>query len=153
MNGMLNIRQFKAFEVASEAGDIEVRGELADTEKACPECGREALKIHQYYRKRVRHLAVFNQPTYLCFTQHLMRCECGKLFLERLDFLDLNRHYTQAYEAHIYELCRGQSLERVSELEGLSWDQVEGIFKKSRPSQGEAIAGSGRGEEPIAVFG
>ena len=130
LDNLLEIRQFKAIQVEEKSGSVEISGDLSDTEKTCPECGKEALKAHQYYKKRIRHLSVFNRPTYLCFTQRLMHCQCGKLFLERLDFLDLHRHYTKAYEDHIYELCRGQSIDRVAQLERLSWDEAEGILKK-----------------------
>lgn len=153
INELLRVRQFQAFEVRREAGDVDIFGELVDTGKTCPVCGKEAHKTHQYYQKRVRHLSVFEQPTYLCFTHRLLCCPCGKLFLERLDFIDLNRHYTKPYEDYLYELCRGQSLERVAQREGLSWDQVDGIFKKGGLGQRANPAGQRGGEQPIPIPG
>jgi len=140
---LLKIKQFKGLRLEETAGEIAIFGELVETEKVCPACGKEACKPHQYYRKRIRHLSVFNQPTYLCFTQKLMLCQCGKLFLERLDFVGLHRHYTQAYEEHIYELCRGQDMTRVGDLEGLSWGEVAGILKKSGTGEGAPALGAG----------
>jgi transposase len=150
VNEVLNLRQFKAMRLETlENGDIRVHGQLEYTGKTCPACGKEANKIHQYYQKAIRHLPIFNQPSYLCFEHRLLRCtHCRKLFLERLDFVDLKRQYSRAYEQHIYELCRGQSLNRVAELEGLSWDEVEGIFKK----KGADLPGASAGNRSRELF-
>lgn len=64
--------------------------------------------------------------------------------MEHLEFVELNRHFTLPDEAHMYELCRGQSIERVAQLENLSWDEVEGILKKSGAGQGKTTLGSRR---------
>lgn len=153
LNELLRIKQFKGLRLEEEAGEVTIYGELAETDKTCPACKKETCKPHQYYQKRIRHLSVFNQPTYLAYTQTLMRCECGKLFLERLSFADLHRHYTRAYEEYIYELCRGQDLSRVGDLEGLSWGEVVGILKKGGLGQRKAAPPLRCGEEPIAIPG
>jgi len=153
LNQLLKIKQFKGTRLEEVAGEITFFGELVETEKSCPACNKEACKPHQYYQKRIRHLSVFNKPTYLAFTRKLLRCECGKLFLERLDFADLHRHYTRDYEAHIYELCRGQDLTRVGELEGLSWGEVAGILKKGGPGSRTAVAASRDRTQPVSVPG
>ena len=132
LNDILEIRQFKGLRLERKAGEILVWGKLKDVESVCPRCGEEAVKPHQYYEKRVRHLSILNQPTYLCFIHTLQRClACNRHFMEKVNFMDSQRQYTRVYERHVYEMCRGQSISRVAEMEHLSRDEVKGLLKKS----------------------
>lgn len=132
INDLLKLDQFTALnlEVTSE-GDVLIHGELHNTDKTCPRCGKAAQKPHQYYEKRVRHLSMMDKPTYLVFERKDWICSCGKVFLERVDFQDLKRQYTTAYEEYIYRRCRSSSTSEVAEEEKLTWDIVAGIFKKN----------------------
>lgn len=133
LNDILKLRQFNYLSLEVNAREVLLRGELQEAGKACPDCGNEETKPHQYYEKKVRHLSILNQPTYLCFVHTLQRClSCGRCFMEKLDFMRSQRQYTRQYEQHIYELCRGQSISRVAEMERLSRDEVKGILKKGR---------------------
>lgn len=130
LNDILKLRQFNAITSVVENGEVLIHGELRETDKTCPACGKDTRKPHQYYEKRVRHLPFADQPTYLVFERKDYICECGKVFLERLDFQDLRSKYTKAYEAWIYEQCRHMSTQRIAEQEGVHWDVIAGIFKK-----------------------
>jgi len=154
LNKLLKIRQFNALRMEEEGNELWFYGELVDSGKACPDCGKEEVKKHQAYKKWFRHLPICNQPTYIYFERHLLRClNCDRLFMEHLEFVEPNRHFTLPYEAHIYELCRGQSIERVAQLENLSWDEVEGILKKSGAGQGKTTLGSRRKPQQMLVSG
>lgn len=154
LNELLNLPPFKAIRVERVGGEMHVFGEPVETEKTCPRCGKEEFKRHQTYQKKVRHLPVCNQPLYLHFPHILYRClSCQKLYMERLPFADSHRHYTRPYEAYIYELCRGQSIERVAQLEGLSWDEAEGILKKGGLGPGAPVARKRRDPQPNLVPG
>jgi transposase len=130
INDILRIPQFLATNLSCTNEIVTIYGELQNTDKTCPSCGKEAEKPHQYYEKEVRHLSFCNLPTYLCFQRKDFICECGKVFLERLDFQDLYSKYTTAYEDYLYELAKNQDIKRVAELENLSWCITEGILKK-----------------------
>jgi transposase len=67
INLCLKLLQFNALELTEQEGAIYIEGELKDTVKVCPECGKEEPTIHQYYRKQVRHLSIFGNPAYLVF--------------------------------------------------------------------------------------
>ena len=131
LNELINLDQFTALnlEVTGE-GDVVIHGELQNTDKTCPRCGKAAQKPHQYYEKRVRHLPMMDKPTYLVFERKDWICSCGKVFLERVNFQDLKRQYTTEYEEYIYKRCRSSSTSEVAEDEKLTWDIVAGIFKK-----------------------
>lgn len=130
LNEILKLRQFNALSLSSEKGEVVIYGELQETDKTCPACGKEAEKPHQYYRKRVRHLPFAEQPTYLVFERKDWICACGKVFLERLEFQDLHSKYTRAYEEYIYRQCRYTPTSQIAEQEDVHWDVVAGIFKK-----------------------
>ena len=148
---LLGIRQFKGLRIEKQGTEVLVFGELVDTEKTCPDCGKGDIKGHQYYQKKVRHLSLFNQPTYLSFTHTLYRClSCQRLFMERLGFCGMHRPYTLAYEDRIYELCRAQDMKRVGDLEGLSWAQVAGILKKGGATERAEAIGTRRRKQPVA---
>jgi transposase len=131
LNELLEINQFNALnlEVTPE-GEVLIHGELQNTDKTCPACGEEAIKPHQYYEKRVRHLPVMEKPTYLAFERKDWICACGKVFLERLDFQDLKSKYTVRYEERIYARCKYTPTKLVAEEEGVDWDVVARILKK-----------------------
>jgi len=62
-------------------------------------------------------------------------CKCQRYSTENLEWLDWRRRHTQRYEANIFERIKGASIERVAQSEGLSFDEVEGIFKHVCKSQ------------------
>ena len=131
LNKILQIRQFSASNADfTLEGTVVIYGELQETDKTCPKCGEKAHRPHQYYEKRVRHLPILGNPTYLVFQRKDFICDCGKVFLERLEFQDLKRRCTKAYEEYIYRMARKQDFSSVAESEGVSWDLVEGIFLK-----------------------
>lgn len=133
INDVLNLRQFLAFSLSVENGVVSISGELQDSDKTCPACGKDAQKPHQYYEKRVRHLSFGGLPTYLVFERKDWICSCGKVFLERLEFQDLGSNYSRAYEEYIYQLACKQDFQSIAKSEGLSWSIVNGIFKKNQP--------------------
>jgi transposase len=131
LNELLKLDQFNALnmEVTPE-GQVLIHGELWNTDKTCPACGKDAIKPHQYYEKRVRHLPMMEQPTYLVFERKDWICTCGKVFLERLNFQDLKSKYTIQYEERIFVRCKYTPTQLVAEEEGVDWDVVARIFKK-----------------------
>jgi transposase len=138
LNDVLDLPQFTALSIFKEDGDVFIHGELKGTDKTCPSCGLEAIKPHQYYEKKVRHLPFANQPTYLVFQRKDWICVCGKVFLERLAFQEMYAHHTVQYADYVYELAKKQDLKRVAELEKLSWEVVEAIFLKGGPKKTES---------------
>lgn len=144
LNDLVNLDQFTALtlEVTGE-GEVQIHGELKDTDKTCPACGKEANKPHQYYEKRVRHRPMMDKPTYLVFERKDWICECGKVFLERLSFQDLGSKNTQAYEKYIFRQCRYTPTDTVAKEEGLHWDTVAKIFKKGSLSERRSAQAGG----------
>jgi transposase len=154
INEYLKIRQFKAIGSEQQGCEIHIDGELVEPGEVCPACGKDEVKLHQTYKKRVRHLSLFNNAVYLHFKHLLLRClNCRKLFMQRLDFVDSHRQFTLAYEEYVYELLRNQSIQAVADLENLSWDEAGGILKKGGYHQRETASGKRDRAKPIPVPG
>lgn len=132
LNKILKIAQFKAIDLDEVDGEVLISGELINTYKTCNICKKEAMKPHQYHKKKIRTVPFNVMPTYFIFTHTAYLCsECGKRFLERTTFFDRYKRYSKAYEKYIYELAKKQDIHRVAELENLSWDTVNEIFLKA----------------------
>jgi transposase len=131
LNNILEINQFNALALNKVDGEVIISGELVNTCKSCDICNTEPEKPHQYHKKKIRTVAFNGIPTYLVFTLTAYLCPtCGKRYLERTSFFEKHKRYTKAYEKYIYELAKKQDIERVAQLEGLSWDTVNDIFLK-----------------------
>jgi transposase len=97
----------------------------------CPNCENFSDELHQNRPSLIRDLSIFGKQTYLHVPRRQYYCStCQSHFTERLTFMNWQRRYTQRYEAYIYQSVQHSSIEQVSREEGLSWDQVNGIFKR-----------------------
>jgi transposase len=54
--------------------------------------------------------------------------ECQRYSTEHLTWIDWQRRHTQRYEANIFEQVINSGIEKVAQLEDLSFDEIEGIF-------------------------
>ncbi len=79
----------------------------------------------------IQDLSIFGKKVYLETPRRQFYCQhCQRYFTERLTFTDWERRYTQRYEEYIYERVQSTSIEQARRDESLSWDQVQGIFKR-----------------------
>ena len=49
--------------------------------------------------------------------------------------MDVKRRHTQRYEQNIYERVKQSSMEQIGREEGLSYDEIKGIFEQVNKSQ------------------
>ena len=107
----------------------------------CHHCKHYTEKLHQNRPILVRDLSVFGRPMYLKIQRRQFYCHsCQRYPTERIDFLDIKRRHTQRYEQNIYERVKQSSMEQIGREEGLSYDEIKGIFeqvnKKNRIGNG-----------------
>jgi len=96
----------------------------------CPYCHSTITELHQNRPILIRDLPVFGKPVYLKVPRRRFYCrKCQRYSTEILDYVDGGRHHTQRYEANIFERIKGATIEQVAQEEGLSFDEVEGVFK------------------------
>lgn len=96
----------------------------------CPECGHPSADLHDYDDPRlIRDLSLWGRHCFLRLRGRRFECAtCGHPFTERLEWVDFGSSYTRRYESYVFELCRKNTPQYVSQLEDLGYDAVEGIF-------------------------
>ena len=94
----------------------------------CAKGGAITREINQDIDRKVRHLPVAGKPCDLMFQEPQFCCRpCRHTWIGPLDFLSPNQLDTKAYEPYVAARCREPSGQRVSTLEDLGDDAVEGI--------------------------
>ena len=53
---------------------------------------------------------------------------CQRYITEKLEFIDKKRRHTQRYEQNIYARVQHSSIEQIGREEGLSYDEIKGMF-------------------------
>lgn len=96
----------------------------------CPECGHPSADLHDYDDPRlIRDLSLWGRHCFLRLRGRRFECAyCRQAFTERLEWVDFNSSQTRRYELYIFELCRKNTPQYVSQLEDLGYDAVESIF-------------------------
>jgi|GEM_PF-5743575 len=57
----------------------------------------------------------------------------------QIDFLDIKRRHTQRYEQNIYGRVKQSSMEQIGREEGLSYDEIKGIFERANKTKKKRI--------------
>jgi hypothetical protein len=60
---------------------------------------------------------------------------CQRYVTEKLEFLEKKRRHTQRYEQNIYTRVQQSSMEQIGREEGLSYDEIKGIFTQVNSCQ------------------
>ncbi|WP_340094890.1 ISL3 family transposase [Nostoc punctiforme] len=102
----------------------------------CHHCQNYTEQLHQNRPILVKDLPVFRRPVYLKVPRRQFYCpNCQRYPTEKLDFLDIKRLHTQRYEQNIYERVKQSSMEQIVREEGLSYDEIKGIFDRVNKTQ------------------
>ena len=74
-------------------------------------------------------MSVFGRSVYLKVPRRQFYCpSCQRYSTEKLEFLDQKRRHTQRYEQNIYARVQQSSMEQIGREEGLSYDEIRGMF-------------------------
>ena len=107
----------------------------------CPHCQQVSRTVHEVSEpQRLRDLSIWKRRCWLRYAPRRFECErCGNTFVERVVWREPGLDYTRRYEQTIYERARREPVAQIAHSEGLSEDQVAGIFeraaKKHSPSE------------------
>jgi transposase len=127
---LLGLPQTSVIGLTSIEDSICFHLQLDNNEINCPHCASIISELHQSKTILIRDLSVFGKPVYLRVPRRRFYCrKCQRYSTENLVWLDRGRRHTQRYEANIFERIKGASIKKVAQEEGLSFDEVEGIFK------------------------
>ena len=110
-------------------GNISLSLEILANGISCPHCGTHTEQVHQNRPMLVRDLPSFGRVVYLKVPRRQFYCaQCQRYSTESLDFIDWRRRHTRRYEEQIYERVQQSSLEQIGREEGMSYDEIKGIF-------------------------
>ena len=112
-------------------GGLAIELERTPKEKlVCPRCKSSKIWLWGQEPRVLRDLSISNRSVYVTVIQNRVYCpECG-VHNERLSFVDPYAHHTRRFEQFVHQLCRLITLTDVSDLVGLSWDEVKHIDQK-----------------------
>lgn len=131
---MLQLPELKveSLDISEQEKKVTIKGTLYIKKALCSNCKQISNGINKTVLRTVRDLPVWGLKCYLEFPVHELRCsQCDITFMQPVDFLSPYSDYTKRYEEHVVNLCKSQSISRVSELEGLGYKAVEGIFYRT----------------------
>ena len=111
-------------------GQINLYVESSMPVASCPECGQISEQVHDLSEvQMIRDLPIVERRCYLSYRARRFKCEqCGKTFVERVDWKRTGVSYTERYERYIYQRIRRETVNQVAEDEGLSEEAAQAIF-------------------------
>ena len=85
-------------------------------------------------------MSAFGRFVYLQVPRRQFYCRsCQRYITEKLEFIDKKRRQTQRYEQNIYARVQQSSMEQIGREEGLSYDEIKGIFTLVNSSQKKTV--------------
>ena len=85
-------------------------------------------------------MSVFGRFVYLQVPRRQFYCpSCQRYITEKLESIDKKRRHTQRYEQNIYARVQQSSMSQIGREEGLSYDEVKGIFSQVSSSQKKTV--------------
>jgi transposase len=131
LENLLDLPNVSIRNVVKEGKEVFLLLGCLKEEVTCPHCSNLTDELHQTKSRLVRDLPISGQEIYLKIPRRKFYCQpCQKFFTENLEFVEERRKYTKRYEEYIERRVNSSSIERVKREESLSWDQVQGIYKR-----------------------
>ena len=121
-------------------GQIYFRLRALASEIVCPHCNNYTEELHQNRPTLVRDLSVFGRFVYLEVPRRQFYYRsCQRYITEKLEFIDKERRHTKRYEQNIYARVQQSSREQIGREEGLSYDEIKGIYTQVNSSQKKTV--------------
>lgn len=131
LNLMLGLPEVTVAKVLTKEDEIYLDIKLTNLGTNCPKCQGYTTEINQNRPMIVRDLSCFDKVTYLLVPRRQFYCRCcQKYFTENLSWIDWKRRHTLRYEINIFDRVISSSIAKVASVEGLSYDEIEGIFNQ-----------------------
>lgn len=109
----------------------------------CSRCGQGNFAYYDKRTQIIRDLDISGRQVYLRLEKHRLICDCedgtGKVVVEKLDFVDMDRRMTKRFEEYIYMLTLRMTVKDVSEITDLNWHTIHEIEKRQIKRKRHAI--------------
>jgi transposase len=127
---LLNLPGVSVASCTQVEGNISLSLEMLAPGINCPHCGKYTEEIHQNRPVLVRDLPTFGRAVYLKVPRRQFNCSfCQRYSTQSLEFIDWRRRHTRRYEEQIYQRVQQSSMEQIGREEGISYDEIKGIFE------------------------
>ncbi|MFK7978639.1 MAG: ISL3 family transposase [Saprospiraceae bacterium] len=125
---LLDLPELRIQGVEIEEKSLKISCELRDKKgQLCPKCKRIVSVQTPKYVRTIRDLNISGRSVYLLVNVHQYMCECGRHFMEGLDFVNGSKNHTKRQAKWIIEMSRKQSHKEVGRLVQMSHKTVERI--------------------------
>ena len=125
---LLELPQLRILGVEIEEEGVKISCELREREsQICPKCNNLVSRQTPKYVRKIRDLNISGRAVYLLVDVHQYMCDCGRHFMETLDFVEGSKNHTKRQAKWIIEMSRKQSHTEVSRLVQMSHKTVERI--------------------------
>jgi transposase len=97
----------------------------------CAVCGSRRVVRRGFQSRRFRSLPIGTRPVQVALDVPRIGCmDCGAVRQVDVDFADVRRSYTKAFERYVLELSRHMTIQDVAEHLQVGWDLVKDIQKR-----------------------
>ena len=130
---LIDLSNIKVTSVIRNAnGHLHIRVETTESSVACRSCGKQITKRHGCDRERkLRHLPVFDNPTYIIYTPHRYICDdCDNTPTTTAtpNWHKRDSYFTTDYENNVLLQVINSTVADVSIKENLTESIVSGII-------------------------
>lgn len=127
---LLDISELIVDDYEIQKGIVFIHAHPKDDNQTCEKCGSKKVKIEETLPKRViRDRDIFGKQCYIILHPRRFKCtKCNNRFTERFDFLDKKKSYTKRFAEWIHKIAKKTDISFISQLEGIGYKKVEGIF-------------------------
>lgn len=141
---LLGLEDVTIKNVENNEGNTEIYLEKPVKPHVCPKCGKTTAKVHDYRNQRIKDIPAFGKQTVLILHKRRYKCECGKCFYEKVNFLPRYRRMTNRFSAYVIsKLTSVRSYTSVAKETGVSIPTVIRIFdlvQYGKPTLPEVLA-------------
>jgi transposase len=109
--------------------DVKIQGP-SGKKYPCPTCGRQS-PVYDHRERRWRHLDTCQMKTFLTADVPRVKCEEHGVLQVEVSWAESNSSLTSLYEAFVISILRETSVSGATDLTGLSWDQVDGVYARA----------------------
>ena len=92
---LTGLQDFVINNVESTDNTLKIYGNLKRSEQICPCCGKPINKIHDYRTQIIKDVPAFGKSVNIFLKKRRYRCECGKRFQEKNEFLNRYQRITK----------------------------------------------------------
>ena len=121
--------EVEGIERDSQVREVHVRIVFAESEAACPVCGK-ASSIHDRTTRKWRHLDSYNHKTIIEADVPRIRCVEHGVLQVSIPWAEKNSRFTIELERRVCMWLKEASIAAVADMFDLSWDEIAGIQQR-----------------------